>query len=217
MKTLFYVFSIIIFLIAAFFITAYASGYKFDIRKGNISQTVMLVVETDGYNIDLDGKFIGKDKVTLRDLKPGEYQIRIYKEGYQDWTRKVELSPGQAGIINDAILFKSSPAVSEYSLDDKSFFTKISDRDGLSVQDHEIIQNGNFVTRFAREVKGVSWYPDRRYIAYTYENKLKIIEIDGTNEIILVDKTSDSPAVFINSGRSVIYENDGKVYKADIR
>jgi len=215
-QLVYYVASIAIFIIGAFFIITYASGYKVDITNRNISQMGMLVVETDA-KIDLDGKFIGEGKTQLRNLIPGNYEVRLYKEGYQDWTRSFELSPGEAEIINDAILFKSNIEPSEYKVETNDFFDKLSDKDGLAIDGGEIIQNGSFVTRLSKLVNGLCWYSDRRYIAYTYENHLKIIQIDGTNEITLIEKKSDTPVVFLNSGRSVVYESDGKIYRADIR
>lgn len=215
-QIVYYVLSIFIFLTAAFFIITYASGYKVDITNRNISQMGMLVVETDA-KIDLDGKFVGEGKTQLRNLTPGNYEVRLYKEGYQDWTRAFELSPGEAEIINDAILFKSNVEPKEYKVETNDFFNKLADKDGLAVDGSEIIQNGSFVTRLSKPITGLCWYSDRRYIAYTYENNLKIIQIDGTNEITLTQKKSDTPAVFLNSGRSVVYESDGKIYRADIR
>jgi hypothetical protein len=73
------------------------------------------------------------------------------------------------------------------------------------------------VTRFATDPLGVSWYSDRRYMAFTQDNMLKIIGIDGTNIVDILKKNSDTPVVFVNSGKSVIYENDGKIYRAEIK
>ena len=216
-KNIYYSIGVFVFIVAAFFVVTYATGYKVDLTNRNISQMSMIVVQSDDADIKLNGLLVGSGKIVLRDLEPGEYTINISKEGYQDWNRTLELAPGQAGVVDDDILFKSDVTAEEYNVKESDFFTRLSDTEDLSVENNEIYQNLNFVTRLASDIKGVSWYADRRYIAYTADNQLKIIEIDGTNEITLLEKKSDTPVVFLNSGRSVVYESDGKVYKADIR
>jgi len=216
--TIYYTLAVVFFFVAAFFIITYATGYKVDITNKNISKTGIIVVEAESEaNVEIDDKSLSNGKLVLRDLTPKNYSVKISRDGYHEWTRNIELLPGEAEIIDDAILFKSDIKPEEYNYKDAEFLKKMADADGLSVENNEIYQNGNFVTRLTKEVQGVSWYSDRRYISYTYEDKFHIIEIDGTNDIALFDKKSASPAIFINSGRSVIYENEGKIYKADIK
>ena len=218
MKSIYYLIAIIAFFVGAFFIITYASGYKIDITNRNISQTGMIVVEApEDATVYLNDKEQGQGKLTLRNLEPNPYTVTIKEDGYSSWSKNLELDPGEAEIINDAILFKTSPDIEEYKVDQNDFFKKLSESDGISVNNNEIYQNSNYITRFANDIKGVCWYSDRRYVAYTYDKKLKIIEIDGTNEVTLLDKDSDSPVVFLNSGRYVVYENNGKVYRAKIK
>lgn len=216
-KNIYYTIGVFIFIIAGFFCITYATGYKVDISTRNLVQTSMIVVQTDNADISLDNKPVGTGKVVLRDLKSGHYNIDISKEGYHSWNRAIDLVPGEAEIIDDDILFKTEIVPQEYTVTEPGFFANLSDAQNLSTVSNELYQNSNFVTRFTEEIKGVCWYSDRRYIAYTYDNHLKIIETDGTNEVLILEKNSDTPAVFTNSGRSVVYENNGKVYKADIR
>lgn len=218
MKSIYYLTAIIAFFVSAFFIVTYASGYKVDITNRNISQTGMIVIEADqDSTVYLDEVEQGTGKLTIRGLEPQNYALAVRREGYNSWSKNIELDPGEAEIINDIILFKTNPEIEEYKMDEKDFFDKLADKDQILVSGNEIYQNGNYVTRFSNEVKGVCWYPNRRYIAYTYDKKLKIVEIDGTNEITLLDKDSDSPVLFTSAGRYVIFEKDSKVYRAKIR
>lgn len=219
MKISYYISVFIIFVILGFFVITYASGYKIDITNRTLNPTGFISVETRDAEVYLNGE-IQKEtsgKYAFRNLKPGEYEVTVKREGYQDWTKKFQLGPGEAKVLNEVIQFKTSPTIEEYSLEQKDFFEKLADRDSIFAQNGEIYQNGNFVTRFSSQVDGLCWYPDRRYLAFTYEDNLKIIQIDGTNEINLVEKKSKTPVVFINSGRAVIYESDGKIFKAIIR
>lgn len=217
MKYGLYLTAIAAFFVSAFFVITYASGYKVDITNRKLNQTGLISVTTDNADVYLGDKLIGNGKITERDLTPGSYNITVKKEGYFDWNKEIELDPGQAEIINYIVLFKQNPEVKEYQVEQADFLTKFTDTDGLQTTNNEIYQNSNFVTRFAKDVFGACWYPDRRYLAFTNDNKLKIIEIDGTNEISLFDKSSQTPVVFVNSGRVVIFENNSKIYQAQIR
>lgn len=218
MKSKYYIVAIFVFFIAAFYVITYASGYKIDITNRNISQVGMIVVQSDPEaKIFLNDIEQGSGNATIRNLEKGNYNVVIKRDGYYNWQRSFELKGGEANIINDAILFKTDPEISEFKIEQSDFISSLSDTDSLTVVNNEIFQNSQFVTRLAKEIKGVCWYSDRRYIAYTYKDTLKIISIDGTNEVKLLEKKSDTPVVFINSGRSVIYESDGKVYRATIR
>jgi hypothetical protein len=216
-RTLYYILAVILFLICAFLVVTYAAGYKIDIKQRKMSQTGIISVQTDGGQIYINGKFEGTDEVTLRNLVSGKYLVEVKKDGYHPWSKSFELAPGEAKILDNVVLFKENPKVEEYKIETSDFFQKLADTDNLQVNGGEIYQNGNFITRFEKDVFGASWYPDRKYISFTYEGKLRIMEIDGSNNIEIATKNSTSPAVFVNSGRTAIYENDGKIYRAEIR
>jgi len=217
MKISHYIMAFILFLVCAFLTVTYAAGYKIDIKQRKVSQTGIISVQDDGGKIYINGKFEGTNEITLRNLAAGEYLVEVKKDGYHPWSKSFELAPGEAKILNDIVQFKENPKVEEYKIETSDFFQKLADTDNLQVNNGEIYQNGNFVTRFEKDVFGASWYPNRKYISFTYEGKLRIMDIDGNNNIEIVNKNSTSPAVFVNSGRTVVYENDGKIYRAEIR
>ena len=218
MKPIYYILFALVFAICGFFVVTYAAGYKIDLTSRTISQTGMISVQADqDAKIFVNDEQKGVAKLTLRSVQPGTYTVKVTKPGYFDWNKTIEVDPGGAEIINDVIQFKQNPTVAEFTDTSTGLFKSLPDTDGLVVSSGTILQNGNFVTRFQTDVTGVCWYPDRRYVAFSADNKLKIIEIDGTNLIDLLDKKSTSPVLFVNSGRSVIYESDGKSFKADIR
>lgn len=210
----------VVFVVTAFFVITYAAGFKVDIVNRQIKQTAMLDVQTriKDSKIFLNGEEKGVESMVARDLEPGTYEVKVSKEGYHDWIKKVDLRPGQAETLNDIALFLVEPKIEDFQSDmNSTLLTRLSDTDNLSTQSGELFQNGVFVTRLSSDIKSPSWYPDRKYIAFTADKKLKIIEIDGTNQVDLLPKDSDSPVVFVNSGVSVIFENEGKIRRATIR
>ena len=220
MKIFNYILSAIIFVLLALIIIAYASGYKIDLISRNISATSLIEIQTGAHDAEiyLNNKFVGNGRATIRNLGPGRYEIKIKRNDYKEWSKTINLSAGQAEIFNDIVLFKENPRVEKFDFGaDKEKLFKLSDTSMLRSNGGEIYQNDILVTRISSNVKGICWYTDPRYIAFTADNKLKIVQFDGTNMINLADKDSESPVVFVNSGKSVIFENKGEIYRAEIR
>ncbi|MCX6809525.1 MAG: PEGA domain-containing protein [Candidatus Berkelbacteria bacterium] len=207
----------IIFLACVSLALIYVTGYQIDLVNKDIKQTGIISVQTDNANIYLDDKLVGNGRVTLRNITPNSYNIKVTKEGYHIWEKNIKLEAGEAEILNNIVLFKENIIPREFSVDQNDFFNKIADTAQIRVDGGEIYQNDQLVTRFDKNIYGASWYPNNQYIAFTYNAKLHIMEIDATNDIEILDKDSQTPIVFVNSGKSVIYENNGKVYQADIR
>lgn len=220
MKITTFILVMLMFLVTAFFVVCYAAGYKIDIVNRQIKQTAMLDIQTrtKDSQIFLNGELKGSQSLIARDLEPGAYDVKVSKDGYHDWTKSVDLEPGQAETLNDISLFLIKPNVEEFQNDiNTQSLIKLSDTDDIGATSGELFQNNQLVTRISADIRGACWYPDRRYIAFTADGKLSIIETDGTNKVEILDKNSDTPVVFVNSGLSVIFENDGKTYRATIR
>jgi hypothetical protein len=219
-RSILYAIIFVLFVGCAATIITYAAGYKIDISQKSILQTGLISVQTKTQNskIYVDENLVGADGVTLRNLEPKDYSIVVKADGFNDWSKKVDLQPGEATIVSDIILFRLNPKVVE----DNSSITPsnlpdLSDTQNLYSSSGEIYANGNFVTRLNNNPTGLSWYADRGYIAFSYNGKLMMIQTDGSNLVEITDKTSDSPVIFTSSGKYMIYENDGKIYKAEIR
>jgi len=220
MRILNYALSAISFVLLAGLIIAYASGYKINLSTRNLSQTAVIDVQPDinDAQVSLNNQVMGNGHQSLRYLSPGHYDLKVSKDGYHDWTKSLDLKRNEAVVLNDIVMFKQSPEQTEFDFNGgQDSISKISDTDNLRTSGGEIYQNDALVTRLSTDIKGLCWYTDRRYLAFTSNGALKIIQIDGTNEVDLFQKNSDGPVVFVNSGRSVIYESNGKIYRSQIR
>jgi len=219
-KTLNYLVIAVFFCLCAVTIVIYASGYEIDLSNREISQTSTLDIQSDTAEtqIYINGKLEGSDRVVKARLPHGDFRVEISKKGYHSWVKKITLGLGQAVTIHGVILFSENPKIEEFSLgDDPDKITKIADTEDLFNSDGEIFQDNSLVTRFDADVSGLCWYPGKKYIAFTQNGKLKIMENDGSNLTEILDKTSSTPVVFANSGYSVIFENNGKTLRALIR
>lgn len=220
LRILNYILLVAFFLCTSAIIVIYASGYQVDLVNKKISQTITIDVNpiTVDADIYINDVFEGTNAVVKRGLPPGRYKIDVKKLRYHSWTKEIDIVAGRAQAIDDPILFLENPVIEEFPLDNTTeSLAKISETDELASSDGEIYQNGIFVTRFGSEIDGLCWYFDRRYLAFTQDGWLKIMSIDGTNITNVIKKNSSGPVVFVNSGRSMIFEDSGKFYRAQIR
>lgn len=219
-RALNYLLVLLVFLSATLVVICYSTGYKIDIKNKNFKQTGIIDVTSDTQfaSIYVNDRFIGNDSISLKNLEPKNYNIKVTKEGYHDWTKAVTLEPGSALLLNDIILFRINPNFEPYESGiTTQTIDNLSDTNGLSSSGGEIYSGEIMVTRMLKDVSGVCWYPNHKYIAYTSDGKLKIIQNDGTNSIDLFNKTSSSPVIFTNSGKVVLFEEGGKIFRSEIR
>ncbi|MCK5320042.1 PEGA domain-containing protein [Candidatus Parcubacteria bacterium] len=120
-RRILYIFFILLFCISTPLISFYASGYKFSSGL-KIQKTGILIVDTEPegakifLNEKIQQKFINKilknnDKylstpVKIKNLAPGEYDVKISKQGYWDWQKKLMIKSGESTYIEDVTLFK---------------------------------------------------------------------------------------------------------------
>jgi hypothetical protein len=104
--------------IGAFFILApiilfYTSGYRLDLKRYQILKTGTLFIEAkdiskaDIYLNDEKLPELFSGKKYIYNLLPGEYQVKLAREGYHDWQKKAVIYSGLTTFIKDAILFKN--------------------------------------------------------------------------------------------------------------
>lgn len=118
---------VVLFLFLTILVSLYASGYKFNLSwppKFNklLQKTGILAISTvpKGATIYLDGKaqrgqtlkFWGDDYLVtpnkVKGLLPGEYELRLERDGYWPFEKKIRIEPGQTTFAEDLNLFNSN-------------------------------------------------------------------------------------------------------------
>ena len=108
------IFSVIVFVclvIATILVILYGKGYRFGLGEGKLELkgTGLLVAKSvpDGAQVYLDGKLKTATDNTIN-IAPGEYEVKIVKEGYFPWTKKMKV---QEEIVTraEALLIPSAP------------------------------------------------------------------------------------------------------------
>lgn len=128
-KILFFIF-VLAFVLITPLLSLYATGYKFSLSGNFLQKTGMLVIDStpSGANIIINGEAqqnffnelnskitkkteqqnILKTPAKIKGLLPGEYDIRLEKDGYWPWEKKLEISPGNSTFAEDVFLFKNN-------------------------------------------------------------------------------------------------------------
>ena len=110
-KFLFPILIITILAAATLLVIAFGRGYRPDFGKRTISSTGLLVATSDpaGAQVFLDGNLKGATNTTLT-LAPGWYQVKLVKEGFLLWEKKMKVL-GEVVAETQALLFPSTPAL----------------------------------------------------------------------------------------------------------
>ncbi|MBX4187734.1 MAG: PEGA domain-containing protein [Candidatus Doudnabacteria bacterium] len=85
---------VLFFILTTPIITLYALGYKFDLHSRQILKTGSLVLKSEPHNANVyinDKLQSSKTNSTIRFLLPGDFNIKIAKEGYQSWTKRLNI------------------------------------------------------------------------------------------------------------------------------
>lgn len=92
-------------------IVVYSRGYRLDTQQKNLTTTGILSVSSfpEKASIYIDGKLTSASNASIT-LPPGWYNIRISKEGYQSWEKKVRIQ-GEVVSQIDALLIPGNPSL----------------------------------------------------------------------------------------------------------
>lgn len=116
MKRLSTISFLISFAIVSFILIAYARGFRVDLTKKKITSTGLLVATSvpDGASVILNGHLTTATNSTTN-LPPGDYDVRIAKEGYLPWNKKLKVQP-EIVTKTDALLFPAAPSLTPLTL-----------------------------------------------------------------------------------------------------
>lgn len=110
-RILFFWIIFIITLIIIPILLLYSSGYRIDTNGFKIVKTGSLHVETIPKNADIyinDKLYPKTAPVLINNLAPNEYNIRINKNGYSTWEKKLKIESTKTVFLQDIILVKNN-------------------------------------------------------------------------------------------------------------
>ena len=102
--------------IAAFIVTAplviiYTQGYRYNLKHQRLEPTGTLVLSTipKGATISLNGQVIKfLTPKTLQAVLPGTYTIRLSKDSYKTWEKRLKVKAGEAIFVSNVRLWRET-------------------------------------------------------------------------------------------------------------
>ncbi len=220
----------------------YAAGYKINFSKGFIQKTGMLILDSkpEGARIFLNNKpqqFFFKKYYTkftdqkedsyistpakIKNLLPGEYQVKLELEGYWPWEKKLEILPGATTYAEDINLFKKNTPL--IVLDKKIIDAQISynkkyiatfNNDSISLiklDDNEIINKA--INNQASSTLLWSW-DNKKILLNTLilNNKLEI-----EKDLSKILKNVYNPKWDLNDSNIIYYQNKSGLNKFNLK
>lgn len=104
----FLAFFILAFLVLAPAVIFYTSGYRWNAKKGMIERNGTLILDTQppDASISLNGEMIPeRTPVTLQNVAPGTYHIKLERDGYTSWEKTLDVRPERVTFVNDVWLW----------------------------------------------------------------------------------------------------------------
>lgn len=197
----------------------YGMGYRFGLDKGKpaFSGTGLLVATSspDGAEVLINGHLTTATNNTIN-LFPGEYDVKIFKEGYFPWQKKMKIQK-EVVAKADALLLPTTPAlegitssgVEDIAVDPS--FTRIaytvasqsaSKKNGIYVLDMSakpILTLRSASTQIADDTSDrfskakLSWSPDGQQVLATIPSPLGIAEQNPTTYLLSANSLNQNP------------------------
>jgi len=207
---------------------AYAQGYRFDYKHWRFLRTGIMVLNYQPKDATplINNKVICTKYPCVQNLPPGNYGIKISKDGFTDWNYSFKLESESVNIFQNIILFKDgvTPVVmadsQKISLINSPIETLAISMDGnLAYNDYEIWIGDKLVTRLSSRIARAIWYPDLAHIVYQQQNEIRVIEETGRNDTLLVrlNQTGATSFAVGNKGTELYYIDSGQYFMATIR
>lgn len=194
-RRLLFFLAIIGFLIITPLIVLYAYGFRYDFEQRRITQVGMITVKSIPRTVDIfinDKLRARRTYARIRDLMPKDYAVKLQKDGYTAWEKKLTVEPGTVTAIKHARLFLVEPeikqlttlGINDYLLSPDA--TKIAytissgDEAGLWLLD---LASGNTSKLFPKSKEefvkvlngltfsDIKWSPDSEKVLFHYKTK----------------------------------------------
>ena len=214
--------------IIASFLVIYSLGYKINLTSRKIIKTGLIVLSVNPLpdKITVNGKDVAAKEDVAIPLEAGNYDVRVYKDGYQEWNVRSEVKAELVNYYKYIELFKSNVQLVETSdstvvsaLNSPSSVLAVNAPKGLSNNDYEIWIQQKLVTRFSTPISQVAWFPDNHHIIFLRDNAVHIIDEAGNNDKTLVELpgSENSRFLLVDKGQKIYVLSGGKYYTAIIQ
>lgn len=115
------------------FTVLYAEGWRFNTQTKTIQKTGMLAIRSipEGAKVYLNNKVLTATNDTIQSLTPGNYSVKVQKDGFEVWTKELDVYPELVTDIT-AVLVSQSPRIEPLTNTGVSTFTLSSSLDKIA-------------------------------------------------------------------------------------
>lgn len=110
-RRLIYIAFVIIFLIVTPLVILYTQGYRYNFKRGRLQKTGILIISSLPRQaaVFLNNQSANKSTpARLEQLLPGDYEIKLTKDGYHDWQKKLPITENATTFAEKIILWKKA-------------------------------------------------------------------------------------------------------------
>ncbi|MFA5029237.1 MAG: PEGA domain-containing protein [Patescibacteria group bacterium] len=141
-RRLIYVFFIVVFLLAAPAVILYTQGYRYNLKKSRVQKTGIFIISSlpRRANIYLNGEpFPNTTPARLENILPGDYEVKLTKDGYHDWQKKLTVLENSTTFAEKIILWKNSQPVSLSSVSPSDWLTAPDQKKAAIINKNQLL------------------------------------------------------------------------------
>ncbi|MDO8668770.1 MAG: PEGA domain-containing protein [Candidatus Buchananbacteria bacterium] len=210
-RRLIYLFFITIFLIVTPLIILYTQGYRYNFKRGKVQKTGILIVSSIPKKADiyLNGKIIENDQTPTRieKLLPADYEIKLSKEGYHDWTKKLQISENSTTFAEDVILWKNNLPIQLAARQIIDWLPAPDNKKIVFITEDRKVISLDIDTKEFNDIYQAGQYANPKILSWS--NNGKKILIKSNNEYLIIE----AERYYIKP--TIISDNDYKLIKWD--
>jgi len=197
-----------------------ANGYRLNRQNFTIQKTALIIL--DGTPREVTVKL--NDSITgvtfparFSKLFPGRYEISVSRDKYQTWTKSIFLIGGQAIEFPNIYLVSTEPVISKLDLakfsEERLKNEYNNQSSAFQIKDNEIWYRNKLVTRFSDPILGAVLMRDSNHIIFQIKNEIRIMEIDGTNNVLIYKLKTADKTIFSLNGNKLTLLDGGELFQ----
>jgi hypothetical protein len=210
-------------------------GYRFDFEKMKLVETGGLSIKTSTpeANVSIDGQYKNKTSSFTRDLliqnlAPGEYEIRVEKDGYRAWKKTLAVEEKKVTKMENIYLFPEEISFSVYKENIKDFFLSknkktilyLTDDDQITSSENEIILSSKEAKKYFTDIQKIEFFNDEEkilieginYLARTVYYYLDTTEPSSLAYLKVMEGVED----YELEEQSIVYQSKNQILRYDL-
>ena len=200
-----------------------ANGYRLNKTTLRLEQAGLISLDGQPKQsyITINGKVSASSlPVRFQKIFPGQYTILVSHDGYNSWAKTVKIEGGQAYENKKVYLYLSNITAAETTRNitlENITNDAQSQKSSVQILNNEIWYKEKLVTRFGLSPAEAILTDDHTHIMFQLGQELRVMDLDGTNNIKLLDFSSSDSHIFALDSTNVLFSDNGKIMEARIR